>query len=160
MKINISKVEVPPTAEQISSAEAALGTKFTVEYLDFLLKFNGAVPDANVFRISDQNSAGVNAFLPIEKVPYEASLMDKDVAADFFPIAYAEGGNYVCMPLSSSKNSGVYFLDHEIPGLESLTKLAASLDDFLDLLRPIDRNEVKLKPGQVKKAWIDPSFLK
>jgi len=160
MKIQMSKVDTPPSAEKISSAEAVLGTKFTNEYLDFLWGYNGAIPEANVFRISDQNSAGVSAFVPIEKVAHEASLMDMDVTAEFFPIAYAEGGNYLCMPLSSSKKSGIYFCDHEIPGLESLTKLAESLRDFLDQLRPINRNEIKLKPGQVKKAWIDPRFLK
>jgi len=31
---------------------------------------------------------------------------------------------------------------------------------FLDRRKPFDINSVQLKPGQVKKVWIDPEFLK
>lgn len=159
MKIKIGNADTRPSSEQISTLEASLGTRFTSEYLSFLAEHNGAVPDANIFRISDRNSSGVSRFIPVEKIAYEANLLDGEVSSAFFPIAYAEGGNYVCLPLNSSQD-GVYFLDHEIPGLASLTRLAGSLRDFLEQLQPIDRAEVRLKPGQVKKAWIDPNFLK
>lgn len=159
MKIKLGKAASHPSLEQISALEVSLGTKFANEYLSFLQKYNGALPEANVFRVSDQNSSGVNGFIPLEKIAYEAQFLDSEVSPDFFPIAYAEGGNYVCLPIAAGRD-GVYFLDHEIPGLVALTKLAGSLEGFLDQLQPLDRTEVKLKPGQVKKVWIDPSFLK
>lgn len=159
MKIKLGKAASHPSSEQISALEASLGTKFTSEYLGFIKEYNGAVPEANVFRVSDQNSSGVNGFIPLEKIAYEIQFLDGEVSPDFFPIAYAEGGNYVCLPIAAGRG-GVYFLDHEIPGVAALTKLAGSLGGFLDQLQPLDRTEVKLKPGQVKKAWIDPSFLK
>jgi hypothetical protein len=33
-------------------------------------------------------------------------------------------------------------------------------DPLLELLEPFDVSSVKLKPAQVKKAWVDPDFLK
>ena len=159
MKIKLGKAVSHPSAEQVSALEVSLGTKFTDEYLNFLKGYNGAVPEANVFRVSDQNSSGVNGFIPLEKIACEVKFLDSEVSPDFFPIAYAEGGNYVCLPIAGG-HGGVYFLDHEIPGSEALTRMAGSLEEFLDQLQPLDREEIKLKPGQVKKAWIDQSLLR
>ncbi|HEY4367504.1 MAG TPA: SMI1/KNR4 family protein [Steroidobacteraceae bacterium] len=159
MKINLGTTDFTPSREQISAAESALGAEFSTEYLSFLTIHDGAVPDANVFRISEDNSAGVTAFIPVGKLAYEHGLIDKEIAKSFFPFAYAEGGNYVCMPLSTGAGHGVFFLDHEIPGLHSLTKVSDSLVDFLSDLRPTDPEAVELRPGQVKSAWIDPRFL-
>lgn len=48
----------------------------------------------------------------------------------------------------------VFFWDHETGNTQ---QVAESLPAFLSALRP--QPEIKLKPGQVKKVWIDPAFL-
>ncbi len=48
----------------------------------------------------------------------------------------------------------VFFWDHETGDTR---QVAESLPAFLSALGP--QPEVKLKPGQVKKVWIDPAFL-
>lgn len=73
-----------------------------------------------------------------------------------FPVAWAEGGNYVFVNLAAG--GAVFFWDHERP--ENIVRLASSFRSFLELLEPFDINSIKLKPDQVKKARIDPDFLK
>lgn len=51
-------------------------------------------------------------------------------------------------------------MDHEIPGLDAMIRLAPSLAEFLESVTPFDSKQIKLKSGQVKKAWINPDFLK
>ena len=62
------------------------------------------------------------------------------------------------MLVEMADGGAIYFWDHERP--ELATKLADSIGAFLELLEPFDVSSVKRKPGQVKKAWIDPEFLK
>jgi hypothetical protein len=64
-------------------------------------------------------------------------------------------GNYVL--IDEGKSGAVYFWDHETG---DATKLALTFGDFLNLLEPFDIKTIELKPSQVKKAWIDPKFLK
>ena len=73
-----------------------------------------------------------------------------------YPIAWAEGGNYVF--IDEGKNGAVFFWDHEVP--EEIKEVAPNFEAFLDHLEPFDINAIQLKPEQVKKAWIDPEFLK
>ena len=71
-------------------------------------------------------------------------------------MAWAEGGNYVFV--DEAMNGAVFFWDHEIP--EEPTKLADNFQAFLDGLQPFDVKSIELKPGQVKRVWVDPEFLK
>ncbi|WP_353936142.1 SMI1/KNR4 family protein [uncultured Herbaspirillum sp.] len=80
--------------------------------------------------------------------------------SDFLPIAYAEGGNYLCIASGGKDIGSIYFMDHEIPGLDAMIRLAPSLAEFLESVTPFDSKQIKLKSGQVKKAWINPDFLK
>ena len=80
-----------------------------------------------------------------------------DIPNQAYPIAWASCGNYVL--LDEGKGEQVYFWDHELPD-ENIIKLANNFDEFLSTLEPFDINSIELKPGQVKKVWIDPEFLK
>ena len=51
----------------------------------------------------------------------------------------------------------MFFLDHE---LDELHEIAPSFDEFRTSLRAFDVSTLQLKPGQVKRAWIDPDLLK
>ena len=54
----------------------------------------------------------------------------------------------------ADENDVVLFWDHET---DDIIPLSVSVIDFLDAL--IEPPEIKLKPEQVKRAWIDPEFL-
>lgn len=160
MTIRISRARAAPSDDEVRKVEAQLGVKLPADYLAFVKHSNGGTPQTNIFRISAKIESGINQFIPFDKIAYESGLIREQVTNKYVPIAYAEGGNYLCIAATGTEAGMVYFLDHEVPGLDALTQLADSLPAFLELLKPFDTKDIQLKPGQVKKAWIDPSLLK
>ncbi len=160
MTIKIGRSKELPSQEQILKVEVELGVKLPIEYLQFLTQGNGGVPETNIFKVSTNNDSGISEFISLDRIVYEAGLIKDQIGKDFVPVAHAEGGNYLCLAVTGLSTGSVYFLDHEIPGEDGLIKLASSLKEFLEVVQPFDRKQIKLKPGQVKKAWIDPSLLK
>ncbi len=73
-----------------------------------------------------------------------------------YPVAWADGGDFVF--IDEGRNGSIFYLNHEV--FNDHTKLADNFDAFLDLLEPFDVRSIELKPGQVKKVWVDPEFLK
>jgi hypothetical protein len=97
----------------------------------------------------------VNEFIPANEILEERNYIE-NIPDKAYPVALASGGNYVF--IDEHKNGAVFFWDHELP--EDITELAPSFGAFLDLLEPSDIEKVVLKPGQVKRVWIHPDFLK
>ena len=146
----------PVSEEDVTQFERVANMKLPAQFREFLLKHNGAQPEDNVFSIPDGgNQSGVNGFVPLKELLVESSKVH-GIAGRFIAVAWAEGGNYVC--LSLDLDGEVLFWDHEQPSLR-LT-VAYNWDDFLLNLQPFDANSVNLRPDQVKKSWIDPEFLK
>ncbi|BFM48207.1 SMI1/KNR4 family protein [Marinomonas sp. THO17] len=133
----------------------ALGCSITDDLKKFFVEFNGSKPETNIFTISQDNESGVNELIPISKILGERKYLDH-VGERVFPVAVAEGGNYVVIDLDQGQS--VYFWDHEEP--QNMIKLASDILKFLDALVPFDPGSVELKEGQVESAWIDPDFLK
>jgi len=154
MKIKLTKGRAALPAD-IASLEAILGGLPSHEFIDFVRENDGAEPETNIFRIDAGNESGVNGFIPMCKIAEEMRHIE-NLPEKSFPIAWAEGGNYVL--INQAAGGGVFFWDHERP--DNLIRLTDSFFAFLELLQPFDVNTIKLKPGQVKKAWIDPDFLK
>lgn len=132
-----------------------LGRQLPPDLLAFLHLYDGAEPEPNIFKIEATNEGGLNGFIPVREIAREAQNIE-NLSAGSFPIAWAEGGNYILIDLASG--GAVSFWDHELP--DSPTKLADSFQSFLDLLEPFDASTIQMKPGQVISAWIDPDFLK
>jgi cell wall assembly regulator SMI1 len=154
MKIGLKR-ERPVSGEVISAFEETAGLKLPNQYREFLLNHNGAKPDTNVFAIPGGNQSGVNEFIPLGKILTEKGNID-NVSCCFLPVAWAEGGNYVCIDIDAGGE--VFFWDHEEPSGD--LRLAPDFNEFLLMLEPFDVSNTELKPGQVKKAWIDPDFLR
>ncbi|WP_444959735.1 SMI1/KNR4 family protein [Microbulbifer sp. VVAC002] len=154
MRVKFSK---PKAVEErdIDYLAVALGCSMPVDIKDFFLEFNGSKPESNIFKLTKNNSSGVNKLIPVSEVLNERKYLDH-VGKGVFPVAVAEGGNYVVIDLD--KNQEVYFWDHEEP--QNMVKLAGNIYEFLDSLIPFDTNSIELKEGQVESAWIDPEFLK
>jgi len=154
MKIKLTKGRAA-SQEEIAALQGKLGEPLPSDYTEFVGRNDGAEPENNIFRIGATNDSGINAFIPVDEVADEMQRIE-NLPGRSFPVAWAEGGNYVFVNLAAG--GAVFFWDHESP--ESIVRLADNFLSFLELLEPFDVRSVKLKPGQVKKAWIDPDFLK
>jgi cell wall assembly regulator SMI1 len=154
MKIALGRGR-PVSEVEISAFEADAGLKLPKQYREFLLIHNAARPENNIFDIPGGNQSGINEFIPLNKVSSEKKNVD-GVSCCFLPVAWAEGGNYVCLDLDAGGE--VFFWDHEEPS--DKLRLALTWNQFLMMLEPFDVSKIELKPGQVKSAWIDPDFLK
>lgn len=141
--------------EEVREVEQDLEVSLPGDYREFVVNHDGLRPQLNIFRVSGANESGVNEFIPLRRIPKECTFIE-NLGDGRIPIAWAEGGNYVCLDISTV--GGVFFWDHEEP--ERDMKLADSFSRFIELLEPFDPNSVELRPGQVKSAWIDPDFLK
>lgn len=153
MSVGFRKGQSLSTAE-VSAFEDQADLELPHDYREFALLHDGAEPETNIFPVGSGNESGVNRFIPLGQTLSERKYIDQ-VSVNFLPVAWAEGGNYVCLDL---ERGGVFFWDHEAPSGD--LKLAESFRQFLDMLAPFDVKDIRLEPGQVKKAWIDPDFLK
>lgn len=162
MIIKLAGVKNTPTHNDIKDVELRLGYRLPQSFLDTLPKINGAKPDLNEFDVPGEKSqSGVGEFLEFSRIPEAAKISDLASLGNIFPIAIAEGGDKICISADQEDFGAVLFWDHErVQQREDLIYIADSLNLFLDLLRPIDASEIKIVPGQVKKAWINPEFLK
>ncbi|MBE0581672.1 SMI1/KNR4 family protein [Devosia sp.] len=154
MRVELTKGN-SASEKDIAFLAQKLGTQLPPDLLAFLHLYDGAEPEPNIFKVGTTNEAGVNGFIPVRDIAREAQNIE-NLGAGSFPIAWAEGGNYIIIDRASG--GAVFFWDHELPG--SPTKLADSFLSFLDLLEPFDATTIQLKPGQVITTWIDPDFLK
>jgi hypothetical protein len=154
LKIGLTNGKVASDAT-IRALEAALGCDISDSFKSFVLANDGAKTETNTFKIAENNDSGVNQFIPVGEILKERSHVE-NLSRKAYPVAWAEGGNYIF--LDEAADGAVFFWDHELP--ESPTLLASSFSAFLDLLEPFDTKKVELKPGQVKRVWIDPEFAK
>jgi hypothetical protein len=162
VKIETRKAVAAPTGSDVAAVEIAIGTKFPSDYVDFIQGNNGAYFSDNVFDIPGGNHSGISQVIPFDKVLYEKSLIDQTGDFGYFPVAYAEGGNYVCLATRGSEVGKIYFCDHEVAGKEAFLLLAQSLTEFLDSLKPFSPADIEPTQEQKEKGrvWIDPDFLK
>jgi hypothetical protein len=154
MNVKFSKSKAIEQKE-INLFSQALGCSLPSDLEKFFIEFNGSKPETNIFTVSENNESGINELIPISKILEECKYLTH-VGKKAFPVAIAEGGNYVVIDLD--KDQSVYFWDHEEP--QNMIKLANSIYEFLDSVMPFDPDSVELKEGQVESAWIDPDFLK
>ena len=154
----------------IENLEKELARRLPDDYKRFLLKFTGGMPETNEFDVpATKTVSGVNFFYGVLGAGKDGDLLyEQRFFKDRLPlgvtaIADAEGGNRVCVSLRTEDHGAVFFWDHELEAEEdvaaALAKLATSFDAFFAILRKFNPEDVQLKPGQVKQAWIDPEFL-
>lgn len=99
--------------EAIDALESALGYPLSGPVKAFVLAHDGAGPETNIFRISDNKGSGVNGFIPVGEI-LKARARIENIPAKAYPVAWAEGGNFVCV--DEEKNGWAYYWDHELPG--------------------------------------------
>lgn len=154
MKIKLKNGK-PASEGKILAAQEALGCALSDSFKHFVRTNDGAEPDTNIFKVGKENECGVNQFIPLTQIPKERTFIE-NISKEAYPVAWAEGGNYILIDEDTS--GAVCFWDHEEP--ERITELAPNFEAFLETLEPFDIKTVTLKPGQVKKVWVDPEFLR
>lgn len=138
----------------VASLEKSLGGKLPRAVADFFRQHDGAKPENNSFRIGERNESAVREFILVREIEDERKCLG-NLPRGAFPIATDNCGNYVLVNIDTG--GAVYFWDHE---LGETILLSQDFSSFLALLEPFDINSVELRPGQVKRVWIDPDFLK
>jgi hypothetical protein len=117
----------PASDEATLPLEVALGCRLSDSFRAFLGANDGAKPKTNVFRISDNDESGVNGFTPVSEIQ-KARACIENIPRRAYPIAWAEGGNYVF--IDEGRNGAVFFWDHEVPN--EPTELATDFGSFLE----------------------------
>jgi hypothetical protein len=134
--------------DELIDLEATIGKQLPSDYKNFLLAYNGGIPENNIFDIpSADNSSGISELLGVDDIINSKRIMHNRLVEDALPIAYDECGNLICLVLGPKE--GVYFWEHEWesdegeePTWENMHFLASTFTEFLDCLRPFDPNEV------------------
>ena len=133
-----------------------MGGEIPSDFVAFLAARNGCGVDTSVFPVGPDNSFGISVFLEADRIGREKALFGDRLSPQTWPIADAEGGNYLCQSRGETGEWSVGFWDHE---LEEETFLSHSFAEFLELMEKFDPSSVELKPGQLISVRIDPSLL-
>jgi hypothetical protein len=139
----------------IVALEKLIGQPLDHGFRRFVAENDGATPESNAFSVNGINNfGGVNEFTLVKEIIGERAYFET-IGEHAYPVALSAGGNYIV--LDQGQGGAVFFWDHE---LDEFSMIASSFVEFLDMIEPFDESSVKLAPGQVKSAWIDPNFLK
>lgn len=158
MSVTLSGAQPAPTPEEIASVESEIGARLPLDYLTFLRTGNACEPDHNIFDVGTYTQSSVRAFYALREVATVNGYALEQTGGAVVPIAYDDCGNNICIGIAERNVGEIYFLDHEIPGPESLTWLAPSLAIFLEMLRPFDPASIPMPEGEVV-VWVGPAFL-
>jgi len=155
MKIKIDSILLIPSDQRIRGFEEYCRVRLPVEYKEFLKKYNGAIPETNVF---DHNGREylIERFLCLLENPeaddtygwydmevvlsqIDTRLTDDEnlIGANVIPIAALFAGDFVCLDFRKSDIPAVVVWFHEESDeLSPVTiKIAENVTEFLDMLK-------------------------
>ena len=144
--------------EDIKALEEFLGGELPKTYIDFLSKYDGAVPSDNYITAESMNDgyASIRKFVPVLKIIQ----LTKDIDFIFqntFPIAEDDCGNFICLDI---RNGHILFWDHEISySEEDEIYLAEDISQLLSQLVsfPIDNSDLDISGAKI--IYSDPEFM-
>lgn len=138
---NFTSLGPPLSITDIHQMESRLKYDFPIDYINFLMRFNGGRPDDDLYRIVGRphDDVGlVQLFFGIGRHPHASNIAwNFDVFAGripktLIPIGREDGGNLICF---SRKNNAIYYWDHHAEGRifkQSTFLLASGWQEFLD----------------------------
>lgn len=159
-----------------SKFEKEIGLHFTVEYTNFIEKYNGGIPESNIVRLrqnSDDSSISITSFLGVGLESYDNiieqyNLLKGRIPKGCVPIANTEGGNVICINLNSQMYGYIFLWNHEEEvlydyneiKLSNLYLIANSFEEFLNTILPYNSEDDDLGDYEVQEVWVDSEFLK
>ncbi len=152
-------------AKDVTSSLKAVERLFplTERHRRVLLEFGGPIcfekgaffraAESNPWARKDNGCNSLNMLLGLGEGDF--SIMDNvkrtegELPPSFVPIAESPGGNLVCV----DKHGIVYFWDHESMRDEGYWKVAETVNDFFDRLKPDDSPPTDI--SGIVDAWLD-----
>ncbi|MED1436630.1 SMI1/KNR4 family protein [Bacillus mycoides] len=155
MKINKESIIYPiPDKDLITRVEENFEIKFPVDFTDFILKNNGAIPITRFFKYKsnryvvdrflclldnpDENDRGMYDIKVVFSQLDERIVSDEDsTGAELVPFAALFAGNFVCLDYSESKTNPTICIwyNEDSSEFEPVTeKIADNVNDFLSML--------------------------
>ncbi|MFD4706790.1 SMI1/KNR4 family protein [Gottfriedia sp. NPDC058432] len=159
--------------KMIDQLENELCLSFPNEYIEFLEKYNGGIPEENIVISEEAPEFILSIFFGTDLDIYNDLLLCYKTFYGRIPkgcvaVASDVGGNIICLNLSEEKYGYVYFWDHEKElmfeegkiQLNNLSLIATSFNKFLNMIQEDITNADDLEGYEVEEIWIDPEFLK
>lgn len=155
MKIRMDSILPTPSDKRIREFEEYCGVSLPIEYKEFVKKYNGAVPETNVFNsngkeylierflclMENPEADDISGWYDIEVVlsQIDTRLTDDEnlIGANVIPIAALFAGDFVCLDFRKSDIPSVVIWFHEESDeLSPFTiKIADNISEFLDMLK-------------------------
>jgi hypothetical protein len=167
--IVIDKRNIKINMKIIETFEKEIGSKLPQEYCEFLLEYNGGIPERNIYENQDV-SISVQTFYglglnSIDDIRHKIDVLQYRIPRECVPIAEIEGGDVLCIALSQKKYGEILLWQHEeelnegyTDNISMLKKVALTFNDFLKGLLCFEVNDED--SFKVNEIWIDPEFLK
>ncbi|MCK4261363.1 MAG: SMI1/KNR4 family protein [Halanaerobiales bacterium] len=169
--ISIKGNNIKVDLKDIKMLEDKFGVKLPREYVEFLKKYNGGIPESNILE-NDDVSISINVFYGIgldainDLIVQSEQLIDR-ISRECLPIARAEGGDILCLALSKEKAGKVFLWEHEKEidknyclDIDKMLFVAKSFEELLLKVLSYDVENVDMNDFKVKNIWVDPDFLK
>jgi len=155
---NMKKTGNSLTKTDLSSIEKQIGYSLLKPYKEFLLKYNGGIPDENYIDFNgkkiDVSSDEIKKFYGFGGKTSNDLVHKLNSIGDILPkgmifIANTHGGNFFLLSLRQDSYGEVFYKDHEYEDEtpfnpennlfpESIVKVANSFDEFLSRLYEFD----------------------
>ena len=166
MSITLASRQPGLMPQELHQLQRTLGFVLLPSYAAFLQRFNGAIPETNIFEIPGL-TASISSFLgrspqPLDDLEATYQTYFDRLPEQTMPVALAAGGNLIVLNMNTGK---VYFWDHENeaapgeqPSYSNMHLLAETFDDFMESLMPYNPNTVTLDPAAVISVKLKPGF--
>ncbi len=144
------------SAKDIENLERFLDRKLPESYINFVFKFDGAVPEDNLVEAKgfEEGAIGIRSFVPISKI--QKLMVDIDYSFEqTIPIADDDCGNYLCLKLS---DASIVFWDHEEPYGYEDKMVAKDINGLLSQLKKFDMSSLD-KEGKAEVVWANSEFI-
>ena len=129
--------------ETIKVIESFIQAKLPDEYRDFLLKYNGGIPDKIIFNISALaffHKVNSSDYYSDFVVAYHTYIVR--IPKGFIVVASDVGGNNILLGLEGKDRGKIYFWDHEEEvdedeeaDFRNMTLISNSFNQFVDSLK-------------------------
>ena len=148
--------------------------KLPKEYVEFLEKYNGGMPEANIVKMKgcEIESFFITTFFGVNldinnDILSQYDILNKRIPSKCLPIAYVEGGDIVCMNLNTKKYGYIYLWDHDVELLygdditvDNMYFIAKSFAEFMKMIKPYNPTNEELSEYKVLDVWVNPEFMK
>lgn len=167
--IEIKPSNVKFNEKEFNNFEKELGVNLPTEYIKFLEKNNGGIPELNIVELQNEEikSFSVTDFFGVNNVKIndlksQYETYKERIPSGNIPICRVEGGNIVCLNID---NGSISLWDHDtelmnedVLSTNSLLKVAKNFEEFFNLMKPY-HHEDDLDDYKVEDVWIDHDFL-